>query len=99
MPSPVVVIRHVPHEGLGYLEGALRRAGARYDICEIGQIAPEVVRAATALIVMGGPMSANDPEPWVDAELRAIEAALESSRPVLGVCLGAQLLAKALGAR
>ena len=48
---------------------------------------------------MGGPQSANDREPGVLAELRLIEEAVEAGVPIMGVCLGAQLIAKALGAR
>jgi GMP synthase (glutamine-hydrolysing) len=50
------------------------------------------------LLLMGGPMSVNDPEPWIEAELFFIRDALMRGTPVLGVCLGSQLLAKALGA-
>lgn len=51
------------------------------------------------LLVMGGPMSVNDPDRWIEAEVAFIRAAVENDTPVLGVCLGAQLLAKALGAQ
>jgi GMP synthase-like glutamine amidotransferase len=48
---------------------------------------------------MGGPMSVNDPEPWVEVERSMIRRAIAAETPVLGVCLGAQLIASALGAR
>ena len=48
---------------------------------------------------MGGPMSVNDNLPFLEAELRLIERAVAAGKPVLGVCLGAQLIARALGAR
>lgn len=48
---------------------------------------------------MGGPQSANDPDSGLKAEMRLIEEAVEGGLPILGVCLGAQLIAKALGAR
>jgi GMP synthase-like glutamine amidotransferase len=54
---------------------------------------------AQALIFMGGPMSVNDPLPWLRIEERCIVRAISSGVPVLGICLGAQLLAKCLGAR
>jgi GMP synthase-like glutamine amidotransferase len=50
------------------------------------------------LLVMGGPMSVNDADPWIEAELLFIQSALLRGIPVLGICLGSQLLAKALGA-
>lgn len=95
-----LVVRHVPFEGLGRLEEALDRAGVTPRYFDIGQpIESRDLEAASALILMGGPMSANDPDPWVPNELAAIERALGRSQPVLGICLGAQLLAKALGSR
>jgi len=51
------------------------------------------------VIIMGGPMSANDPLPGLAAELALIEQAVQDHVPLLGICLGAQLIAKALGAR
>lgn len=54
--------------------------------------------AGDFLLVMGGPMSVNDPDPWIETELRFIQSALLGGIPVLGICLGSQLLAKALGA-
>ena len=51
------------------------------------------------LIVMGGPMSVNDSDPWIGEEMSFIQAAIKSGLPVLGICLGSQLMAKALGAQ
>lgn len=100
MSPAAIVVRHAPFEGLGRLEQSLDRAGVSLRYFEIGRpILDDDVKASDALILMGGPMSANDPDPWVRNELAAIETALEHSRPVLGICLGAQVLAKALGAR
>jgi GMP synthase-like glutamine amidotransferase len=50
------------------------------------------------LIVMGGPMSVNDTDPWISEETAFIRSALFAGRPVIGVCLGSQFMAKALGA-
>ena len=50
------------------------------------------------LIVMGGPMSVNDPDPWIAEETAFIRSALLAGKPVIGVCLGSQFMAKALGA-
>jgi len=57
------------------------------------------LRGRSGLIVMGGPQSANDPLPSLDAEIRLISQAIQTGIPVLGICLGSQLIAKALGAR
>ena len=98
----VQVFQHVPFEGLGALEPALRRVG-----CDIGHTRffadarlPDPARI-DALIVMGGPMSANDETtlPWLAAEKDFIRRFHASGKPLLGICLGAQLLASALGAR
>jgi GMP synthase-like glutamine amidotransferase len=97
---PVDVIRHVPFEGLGLIEPALRRLDFRIRWHEIGSALSEAEMAdCQALILMGGPMSANDPDPWVATELDLIRRSIRREKPVLGVCLGAQLIAKALGAR
>ncbi len=63
-----------------------------------GVPSPDDVGAIAALVVMGGPMGVHDDLPWLQAERALIRAAVEDGRPVLGVCLGAQQLAAALGA-
>lgn len=94
--------QHVPFEGLGNIETWLEAAGWEitgtrfYAAAELPDL-----KAIDLLVVMGGPMSVNDEEefPWLVAEKRFIRAAIESGKPVLGICLGAQLIASALGAR
>ncbi len=97
----VCVFRHVPFEGLGRIETALQSAGAGIEYVDLfagsGHF-PALDRAA-GLIFMGGPQSANDAVPFIRSEIEIIARAVEEGRPVLGVCLGAQLIAKALGAR
>ncbi len=51
------------------------------------------------LLIMGGPMSVNDPFPWIEAEQQFLRSAIARKMPVLGICFGAQLIAKTLGAR
>jgi GMP synthase-like glutamine amidotransferase len=98
----VLVFRHAPLEGIGSIAAALERN--RIACREVGQASrpvhsPVDLTHADGLILMGGPMSANDDLPWVPHELAAIREAVQRGIPVLGVCLGAQLIARALGAR
>jgi GMP synthase-like glutamine amidotransferase len=68
-----------------------------YRYHDLGEPLPE--GQTEGLIIMGGPMSANDPLPGLIDELGLIERALRDDVPMLGICLGSQLIAKALGAR
>jgi GMP synthase-like glutamine amidotransferase len=98
---PVVALRHIPIEGAGRIESVLaaRGIGLEYaDLYRPGAPTPDISKAA-GLIVMGGPMSVNDPLPWLREEERLIGQAMGLGRPVLGICLGAQLIAKTLGAK
>jgi GMP synthase (glutamine-hydrolysing) len=96
----IAAIRHVPFEGLGYIAPAMERAGLAYRYFDIfaGDTLPQI-EYVDALVSMGGPMSANDDLPYLNAELRLIERAAALGKPVLGICLGSQLIAKALGGR
>ena len=97
----VVAFRHVPFEGLGLIEPALEERGISIEFADWFRNPDETpgVSGAAGLIVMGGPMSANDDLPYLKQEMEHIRQAVERGQPVLGVCLGAQLAAKALGAR
>ena len=97
-----LALRHVHFEDLGTLEPLLRERGfePRYldpcvdDLAAVDAAAPEL------LVVLGGPIGAFDEaiHPFLAAELRLIERRLASGRPLLGICLGAQLIARLLGA-
>jgi len=95
-------LQHVPFEGLGSIAPWLEAAEAEVTRTRLftGEPLPDLA-ALDLLVVMGGPMSVNDEAtlPWLVAEKRFIRTALEGGIPVLGVCLGAQLIAAAVGAR
>jgi GMP synthase (glutamine-hydrolysing) len=98
-----LVIRHVACEDLGNLAPVLQQRGlvVRYveagidDLVQLNPLAPEV------LIVLGGPIGAYQEQnyPFLTDELRLLERRLEADLPTLGICLGAQLMARALGAK
>ena len=99
--QPWVVVQHTPTEGPGLLAGVLARCEApatvvRLDLGDHLPAASEV----TGVVVMGGPMGVHDTDeyPWLAAERRWLATVVDAGRPVLGVCLGSQLLAAALGA-
>jgi GMP synthase (glutamine-hydrolysing) len=97
----VLTFRHVPFEGLGLIGPVLESRGITSDfadLCQAGATLPDTSRY-DGLIFLGGPMSANDHLPYLSAEMGAIERAVAAGKPVLGVCLGAQLIAKTLRAR
>ncbi len=94
-------LQHVPFEGLGSIESWLKDAGFRISKTKLFEspILPDL-KSVDLLIVMGGPMSVNDKDmfPWIVAEKRYIREAIDSGIPVLGICLGAQLIASTMGA-
>ncbi len=97
----VLIFRHVPYEGAGLLEGVLAARGIGFDYADLfvpDAAAPEPARYQ-GLIFMGGPMSVNDPLPYLRLEEQFIREAAAAGIPVLGICLGSQLIAKALGAK
>jgi GMP synthase (glutamine-hydrolysing) len=96
----VLAVRHVPFEGLGSIAPALDARGIRivYADAYLGQSLADW-QSAAGLVLMGGPMSANDDLPFVHREVEMIAEAVKAGQPVLGICLGAQILARALGAR
>ena len=101
--AKVYVLQHHPVENLGTIADALEGAALAWQYVRVadGQTVPRDMKAAGGLIVMGGPMSVYQTEryPWLRDEMRLINDAVEQNLPVLGVCLGAQIVAAALGAK
>jgi GMP synthase (glutamine-hydrolysing) len=99
----LLVCQHVPHEILGTLNPLLKRAGFRIRYVNFGRHpdAQPSLEGYHGLLVLGGPMSAYDDHrfPHLITEMKLIEDAMKRSLPVLGICLGAQLIARTLGAR
>ena len=97
----VWVLQHNPIETLGTIEDAIQSRGlsSRYIRPFAGEPVPQTMGSTPALVVMGGPMSVYDPEryPFLRDEMRLIEDSLRLDRPVLGICLGSQLIAATLG--
>ncbi len=103
-PSPAgalrwAVLQHVGHEGPGLVEPALRSAGCSVEVVrlDLGEPVP-AIGSIDGLVVMGGPMSVHDVDPWLAPERALLADAVGAGLPVLGICLGAQQLAAALGA-
>jgi GMP synthase-like glutamine amidotransferase len=100
MMKRVLVFQHIAVEHPGILRDFMREDGIRWDAVELdeGEAIP-ALDPYDALIVMGGPMDVfeEDKYPWLGVEKRAIRAWVEAGRPYLGLCLGHQLLADALG--
>jgi GMP synthase (glutamine-hydrolysing) len=96
----VTVIQHVPFEGPALIRDVLREQDIEVDVVRIdlGMPVPSA-ESVDALVVMGGPMGAFDDldHPHLPAERELLAACVRSGKPVLGVCLGAQLLAASLG--
>jgi GMP synthase-like glutamine amidotransferase len=96
----VLAFRHVPFEDVGHIRPVLEKCGIGLECVDLyreGSTIPDTSGAA-GLIFMGGPMSANDDLPFLKQEIELIAHAVHRGQPVLGVCLGSQLMARALGA-
>ncbi len=97
--KPVAILRFSPVEGPGYFADFLTARGIAWQLLAIdaGEAVPTDSRAFSGLCLMGGPMSVNDPLPWIEPVLSLIRAADAAGVPVIGHCLGGQLMSKAWG--
>ena len=98
---PVLVLQNLTPDGPGFLGTWLRAQGVAFDVLntEAGQAYPTSIAPYRALALMGGEMSANDDLPSLRAAERLILQAMDADIPVIGHCLGGQLMARALGAK
>jgi GMP synthase (glutamine-hydrolysing) len=101
--AKIYVLQHHPVENLGTIADALEGAALAWQYVRIydGHLVPADMKGAGGLIVMGGPMAVYQIErhPYLKDEIRLIQDAVAQGRPVLGVCLGGQIVAAALGAK
>ena len=95
-----VVLQHVGFEDLGTLQPLLLAQGWQLQLLQAGVDALDDAETADLLVVLGGPISANDTGtyPFVNDSIALLQRRLQRQRPTLGICLGAQLMARALGA-
>jgi GMP synthase (glutamine-hydrolysing) len=99
--KPVLIVLHQEQSSPGRVGYALRQRGYALDIRRppLGDPLPTTATDHAGMVVFGGPMSANDPDSWINDEMRCIETFVKADAPYLGLCLGAQLLCRSLGAR
>ncbi|MFM7670794.1 MAG: type 1 glutamine amidotransferase [Betaproteobacteria bacterium] len=97
--KPIAIFRHSAADGPAYLATFLQQQQIPYQEVRIdrGDPVPKQADAYAGIALMGGPMSVNDPLPWIADSLALIRDAVERDVPLIGHCLGGQLISKALG--
>ncbi len=97
--KPIAIFRHSPTEGAGYFSSFLDERAVPWQLIRIdeNEAVPADASAFSGLVFMGGPMSVNDDLPWIPKVLALIRDAHAKDIPLLGHCLGGQLMSKALG--
>ncbi|KEG21327.1 glutamine amidotransferase [Bartonella bacilliformis] len=95
----IAIVLHRPSGGMGYLGSFLQQSGFALDIyCPIlGQKLPDTLEHHAGVVILGGPMSVNDRDAYISEEIDWISLSLKENKPFLGICLGAQMLARNLG--
>jgi GMP synthase-like glutamine amidotransferase len=97
--KPVAIFRASSSEGPGYFATYLERRSIPWRVIKLdaGEAVPREARRYSGLVFMGGPMSVNDELPWIASALELAREAVRKDVPLLGHCLGGQLMSKALG--
>lgn len=97
----ILVCQHVAYEILGTLNPLFKDSGFRIRYVNFDRTpdAQPTINGYAGLIILGGPMNVDDPLPHLAYEVKLIQDAIKKNIPVLGICLGSQLIAKALGAK
>jgi GMP synthase-like glutamine amidotransferase len=97
--KPIAIFRHAPSEGAGHFASFLETRSRPWTLIAVdaGAEVPASPEGYAGLVFMGGPMSVNDDLPWIEPTLNLIRQAVAADIPVLGHCLGGQLIAKAMG--
>lgn len=97
--KPIAIFRHAPSEGAGHFASFLDACSRPWTLITVdaGVPVPASPESYAGLVFMGGPMSVNDNLPWIEPTLKLIRLAVAANIPVLGHCLGGQLIAKAMG--
>src|SRR5437868_3410493 len=96
----VLIVKNVTREGPGLLAVLLNRHEIGYDVVDLNMVdAFPDPTSYDALVVLGGPDSANDQTAKMTAELPAVKKAVEAGMPYLGICLGLQVLVRAMGGK
>lgn len=100
-PQPVLIVLHQEHSTPGRIGPYLRDRGFALDVRRpaLGDPLPDTLADHSGAIIFGGPMSANDDSEFIKREIDWIKVPLTEGKPFLGICLGAQMLAKHLGSR
>jgi GMP synthase-like glutamine amidotransferase len=96
---PVVIVQHDPHDGPSFFAEWLNRQGIAHQVFAMhdGQALPQHMQAFSGLCVLGGPMSANDDLPYYPQLMALMRQAFAQAIPVIGHCLGGQLMSRVLG--
>jgi GMP synthase (glutamine-hydrolysing) len=101
MRHPILIVLHQEHSTYGRVGYALKKLGYELDVRKprFGDALPAAMHEYAGAVIFGGPMSANDTDDFIRREIDWISVPLRDDKPFLGICLGAQMCARALGGR